>query len=85
VIRVAAERYGVVSVMAHAWEANEEGMAWYSKRGFTMVTKVDDYYKRLAPQTAAFIVRRDLGPCDMLAWNKKDLPEVKELDDLENL
>lgn len=66
VTRTAIELYGVSAVMGHVWEANEDGMEWYKKRGFRVVAHEPEYYRRLAPKTAAFVIRRDIGPGDLL-------------------
>lgn len=66
VTRIAIEKYSVRAVMGHVWEANEEGMEWYKKRGFRVVSHEPEYYRRLAPKTAALVIRRDTGPGDML-------------------
>lgn len=66
VTRTAVEEYGAIAIMAHVWEANEEAMEWYRNRGFRFVVKEEDYYRRLAPKTAAWVVRRDVGPGDLL-------------------
>lgn len=60
----AIKRYHIVAVTAHVWEANEEALAWYKNRGFKVVGREDGYYLRLKPQTAAWVVRRDVGPKD---------------------
>lgn len=51
---------GVVGeVYAHVWEANEEGVEWYLKRGFVVVGGVvESYYRRLRPQGARVVKRR---------------------------
>lgn len=57
---------GVVvrEVYAHVWEANEEGVEWYVKRGFAVVGGVvESYYRRLRPQGAR-VVRRRVGVGD---------------------
>jgi len=66
VTRIAIEKYSVRCVMGHVWEANEEGMEWYEKRGFRVVGHEPEYYRRLAPKTAALVIRRDIGPGDIL-------------------
>ena len=65
VISEAVKRYGdVTSVYAHVWEANEEGLEWYMKRGFTLDEGiVDGYYRRLNPRGAR-LVRRTIGVAD---------------------
>ncbi|KAL8917459.1 MAG: hypothetical protein Q9208_007953 [Pyrenodesmia sp. 3 TL-2023] len=50
---------GVVSIYAHVWEANEEALEWYVKRGFQAGEVVQGYYRRLKP-AGARIVWRDL-------------------------
>jgi len=52
--------------MAHVWEANEEAMEWYRRRGFKVVGREECYYKRLAPKSAAWVVSRDVRPGDLL-------------------
>ena len=49
----------VAHVYAHVWEANEEAIEWYDKRGFHQVMKIDRYYRKLRPG-GAWIVRKDL-------------------------
>ncbi|KAI4192706.1 MAG: hypothetical protein LQ346_004198 [Caloplaca aetnensis] len=56
---------GVVSVYAHVWEANEEALEWYVKRGFQVGEVVQGYYRRLKP-AGARIVWRDLKVEDYL-------------------
>lgn len=54
--------WDIKSVYAHVWTENEEGVNWYTKRGFTFGKEaVKGYYRRLRPDTA-WVVRRDLGP-----------------------
>ncbi|KAF1977706.1 hypothetical protein BU23DRAFT_452259 [Bimuria novae-zelandiae CBS 107.79] len=45
----AVDKYGVRCVTAHVWEANEEGLEWYKKRGFDIIGKEDAYYHKLKP------------------------------------
>jgi ribosomal protein S18 acetylase RimI-like enzyme len=66
VTATAIEKYGVKAVMAHVWEENEDGMKWYKKRGFRVIAHEPQYYRRLAPKTAAHVIRRDVGPGDLL-------------------
>ncbi|KAF1808590.1 hypothetical protein P152DRAFT_377855, partial [Eremomyces bilateralis CBS 781.70] len=47
----------VAAIRAHVWEANEEGLAWYAKRGFKVVGREEGYYQRLRPK-GAVVVRR---------------------------
>ncbi|KAI9722526.1 MAG: hypothetical protein M1828_004521 [Chrysothrix sp. TS-e1954] len=63
----AAERYGARKMIAHVWEANEEALGWYRKRGFGIVGREQDYYTRLAPKTAAWVVEKKLSATGILA------------------
>ena len=58
----AAEREdrGVTAVCAHVWEANDEALAWYARRGFRVVGREEGYYRRLTPG-GAVLVRRQVG------------------------
>lgn len=38
------ERKKITGVDVHVWTGNEEGRAWYEKRGFTVKDTVEDYY-----------------------------------------
>ncbi|PSK33486.1 hypothetical protein B9Z65_7373 [Elsinoe australis] len=58
--QVASERFGVVAVGAHAWDANEEGLKWYRARGFREVGREESYYRRLDPQ-GAVVLRREIN------------------------
>lgn len=64
-VRRAVDAYGVAGVGAHVWEANEEGLAWYRKRGFKKVSREENYYRRLNPQ-GAVVVMKDVGVMDLL-------------------
>jgi len=66
VTRLAIELYDVKAVSGHVWEANGAGLEWYNKRGFRVVAHEPEYYRRLAPKTAALVIRRDIGPTDLL-------------------
>ncbi|GAB7359989.1 hypothetical protein MBLNU230_g7513t1 [Neophaeotheca triangularis] len=61
----AVREHGVSSVGAHVWEANEEGLEWYAKRGFAEVRREEGYYRKLRPQ-GAVVVRRVVGVRDLL-------------------
>ena len=63
-IRSAVDDYGITSVGAHVWEANEEGLQWYRKRGFREVSREVGYYRRLRPQDAV-VMLRDVGVMDL--------------------
>lgn len=66
VMRTAATQYGVSRVVAHVWEANEDALEWYQKRGFKTVRKEKGYYRRLAPKTDAWFIQKDIQPLDVL-------------------
>jgi len=53
----AAERgnHGVTAVCAHVWEANDEALAWYARRGFRVVGREEGYYRRLTPGGAVLV------------------------------
>ena len=56
----------VTSVYAHVWEANQEALEWYERRGFVAEgALVKDYYRRLKP-SGARVVRRRIGVGDHL-------------------
>lgn len=61
----AVKEYGVKEVGAHVWEANEEGLLWYAKRGFREESKEEGYYRRLNPQ-GAVVLKRAVGVGDLL-------------------
>ena len=64
-VRRAVNDYGITSVGAHVWEANEEGLAWYRKRGFKEVGREEGYYRRLNPQ-GALVMMKSVGVMDLL-------------------
>ena len=51
----------VVEVYAHVWEANEEALEWYRKRGFVEENVVHGYYKKLRPNGAKVVRWRKDG------------------------
>lgn len=52
------------------WEANEEGLEWYRRRGFEVEEAVlEGYYRRLRP-AGARVVRRRVGVRDWLGVGK---------------
>ena len=65
VIHTAATKYRASSVVAHVWEANEEGLEWYRKRGFQEVGREESYYRRLNPQ-GAVVVQKKVSILDLL-------------------
>lgn len=63
--RRAIADYGISSIGAHVWEANDEGLEWYRKRGFREVGRESVYYRRLDPQ-GAVVMQRDVSVTDLL-------------------
>ena len=54
----------VKEIYAHVWEANEEALEWYVKRGFEVGEEVvEGYYRKLRP-SGARVVRRKVGVGD---------------------
>ncbi|KAK4695875.1 hypothetical protein P7C71_g1961, partial [Lecanoromycetidae sp. Uapishka_2] len=66
-IRTSITHYeDVEEVYAHVWEANEEALEWYAKRGFVVEEQVvEEYYRKLSP-SGARLVRRRVGVGDHL-------------------
>lgn len=64
-IKRAVEDYGATSVGAHVWEANEDALVWYRKRGFREITTEKDYYRRLDPR-GAVVMQRDIRVLDLV-------------------
>ncbi|KAK3113337.1 hypothetical protein LTR53_009459 [Teratosphaeriaceae sp. CCFEE 6253] len=62
----AVEQYGIGSSGAHVWEANQEGLEWYAKRGFKIVGREAEYYRRLKP-SGAVVVRREIRVTDLMS------------------
>jgi len=63
----AMRMYGVTSVTAHVWEANEEARSWYKGRGFEECGREEGYYRKLRPMGAVALKRRvEVG--DLLGW-----------------
>lgn len=57
----------ITEIYAHVWEANEDAIQWYMKRGFEVEDGVvEGYYRRLKPG-GAWIVRKRVGVRDYLA------------------
>ncbi|KAF2655770.1 acyl-CoA N-acyltransferase, partial [Lophiostoma macrostomum CBS 122681] len=65
IIAKASREHGVKCVTAHVWEANEEGLEWYKKRGFEIIGKEDGYYRKLKP-SGAVQVRKWIRVGDLL-------------------
>ncbi|KAJ4416295.1 hypothetical protein N0V82_006825 [Gnomoniopsis sp. IMI 355080] len=47
-------------VYAHVWTQNEEGLAWYERRGFERDGVLEQYYWKLQPDSA-WVLKRRLG------------------------
>ncbi|KAF2005253.1 hypothetical protein P154DRAFT_356328 [Amniculicola lignicola CBS 123094] len=56
----ASKLYELKWITAHVWEGNEDGLEWYSKRGFEAIGEEDGYYRKLRPSTAV-LVRKPIG------------------------
>jgi ribosomal protein S18 acetylase RimI-like enzyme len=61
----ASEEHGAKCITAHVWEANEDGLEWYKKRGFEIIGKEEGYYRKLKP-SGAVLVRRWISIGDLL-------------------
>lgn len=59
VTAAATQLYGIKTVTAHVWEANDEAREWYAKLGFREVRLESDYYTRIKP-TAAWLLEYEL-------------------------
>lgn len=66
IVAKASSVHGIRSVTAHVWEANEDGLEWYEKRGFEIIGKEEKYYNKLRP-SGAVLVRKWVGVSDLLA------------------
>ncbi|KAI1199100.1 acyl-CoA N-acyltransferase [Nemania serpens] len=70
----ARSEFACESVWAHVWTQNDEGLRWYTARGFACVDELKRYYKQLRPDSA-WIVRREIGPAAaMLGFNGSSSP-----------
>lgn len=67
VVQIGITDYGVKLIAAHVWEANKDALQWYQKHGFVIVERIDNYYRRLAPMSAAYLVQRMVQPSDVLS------------------
>jgi ribosomal protein S18 acetylase RimI-like enzyme len=65
VIARAIRDYGITTVTAHMWEANEDVREWYANHGFKEVRFEEQYYRRLRP-SGAWLLERKIGPQDLL-------------------
>jgi len=61
----AVQDYGISTVTAHVWEANEEARAWYAKLGFQEAKYEADYYRKLRP-SGAWLLQRRVLPSDFM-------------------
>jgi ribosomal protein S18 acetylase RimI-like enzyme len=61
----AIREYGIETVTAHMWEANEEARVWYSKHGFKELHYDANYYRKLRPG-GAYLLEKKVGPQDLL-------------------
>jgi ribosomal protein S18 acetylase RimI-like enzyme len=57
--------YGIATVTAHMWEANEDAREWYANHGFKEVRFETNYYRKLRP-SGAWVLERRVGPQDLL-------------------
>lgn len=71
VLSRAIREYGITTVTAHRWEANEEAHGWYASHGFKEVNFAHDYYRRLKP-SGAFLLERKIGPNDLLSDDEEN-------------
>ncbi|KAF2465975.1 acyl-CoA N-acyltransferase [Lindgomyces ingoldianus] len=60
IVAKASQEHGVKYVTAHVWEANDDGLEWYKKRGFETLGKEEGYYRKLKPG-GAVLVRKWIG------------------------
>jgi len=61
----ASQEHGVTCITAHVWEANDDGLEWYKKRGFDIIGKEEGYYGKLKP-SGAILVRKWIRVADFL-------------------
>lgn len=67
-----------MEIYAHVWEANEDSLQWYVKRGFSAEQElIQGYYRKLRP-SGARVVKRSLGVADWLRVkdNRKGMDRV---------
>ncbi|TQV93423.1 Acyl-CoA N-acyltransferase [Cordyceps javanica] len=58
VIAHSSSAFSLHSVTAHVWTENEQGLAWYRRRGFEAVgAPIQGYYRRLRPDSAILVSR----------------------------
>jgi ribosomal protein S18 acetylase RimI-like enzyme len=65
----AIQDYGISTVTAHVWEANEEARAWYAKLGFQEAKYEADYYRKLRP-SGAWLLQRRVLPSDFVNFSE---------------
>lgn len=56
-LMVAVERTGAKSVALHVHAGNEDAVAFYERLGFHVVEKCPNYYPRLRPSEALYMVK----------------------------
>lgn len=73
ILTTAIKHHGrVTSVYAHVWEANQEALEWYERRGFVVEGElIQDYYRRLKPSRAR-VVRKRICVEDHLAVRRQE-------------
>ena len=73
-------KYTIVTLYAHVWEANEEALEWYQRRGFTLEKGVvEGYYRKLRPMGAR-IVRREIKVGDYVRAKGRTLGSLRDLE-----
>ncbi|ORY12318.1 acyl-CoA N-acyltransferase [Clohesyomyces aquaticus] len=75
IVMKAAREHGVKCVTAHVWEANDDGLEWYEKRGFETLGKEEGYYRKLKPG-GAVLVRKWIGVGDFLGGVPNSTPKT---------
>lgn len=78
VVKKAVDLHAVRSVVAHVWEANDEGLEWYKKRNFEILEKEEGYYRKLRPQ-GAILVRKWIGVGDLLGSTITGGPPLQQM------
>lgn len=62
-------------VYAHVWTDNEDGLAWYGRRGFERDTVLERYYWKLRPDSA-WVVKRKVGAAAGGQQHRQDAHEL---------
>nr|CAH8827157.1 unnamed protein product [Trichobilharzia regenti] len=63
VIKFCQKHGGIKSIYLHVHVGNEGAVAFYKRFGFEITGEVDDYYRRIQPQTA-YVLERCLSATD---------------------